>query len=98
MSERGPWGDLYDGPAPGRASCAGRSLLELLEDRLDELTWDLMVQQAAGTVDPSLSGEARGVAHAIALIRGPYNPNVDAVKAGAMSRYQDRLSALLAPA
>lgn len=87
-----------------RPQCAGRSLVQMMEDRLDEVVWDLQVHYAAGagrgTPDfdirtAELAGEARGIAQCIAFVRTPYAPDVDAIKAASLQRYQERLTALL---
>jgi hypothetical protein len=91
-NDRGPWQDDFD-PRP---ACAGRSLVQKMEDRLDEIIWDLMIMHAQG-IDPGpLAGEARGVTSCISLVRTPYAPDDEKVKADAMVRYQARLSAVVA--
>ena len=82
------------------SDCAGRSLLELMEDSLDEIVWQLALAGAhPDTPDAAtvlLRGRARGVAECIALVRTPYAPDVDAVRAAASSRYQARLALVTA--
>lgn len=95
INDRGPWGEDFD-PRP---SCAGRSLVGKMEDRLDELVVQLM---QGGVSDPgllsALKGEMRGITHCIALVRTPYAPDDEAVKNAAMDRYRARLSVLTVPA
>lgn len=97
MDERGPWRDDWD----ARPQCAGKSLLDLMEERLDEVVWEIAVERASGVADPAhvahLQGQAMGLATSIALVRTPYAPDVDAVRAAAGARYQQRL-ALAVPA
>lgn len=97
---------VNDEAAPGarldpRPQCAGRSLLQMMEDRLDQVVWDIMVLNAqapaVATMDKALlAGEASGIAQCIAFVRTPYAPDVGAVKAASMDRYQRRLAALAA--
>lgn len=94
--ERGPWGEDFD-PRP---ACAGRSLLQMMEDRLDEVVWDIMVLNATtagvATIEKSdLAGQAQGIAQCIAYVRTPYAPDVAAIKAAAMERYQRRVMAMV---
>lgn len=72
-------------------ACAGMSLLEMMEWRLDGLMEYLMQtdMETADQEDVLLKkGEAQGVATCIAIIRTPYDPNVIAVKAEAVERYE----------
>jgi hypothetical protein len=74
-------------------SCGGKSIRELMEDRLDDIIDEVM---ALGDDEPApedwkLKGEGRGVAWCIALILQPYNPDVDDVMNDAMLRYEARL-------
>ena len=83
-------GDENDG-----YSCAGRSLLEMLEDELDE-SFDRLMSGTYADDDESLNkakGRAEGLTFAIAVIRGPYAPNLDATKGQAVVRYQEREAA-----
>lgn len=77
-----------------RTECAGRSLLELMEDRLDAAVLELAVLTTQRPNDLAMlgaQGRAQGIAECIALIRTPYAPDVDAVKAAASARYQAAL-------
>jgi len=66
--------------------CAGRSLVEMMEDELDVIVNRLMTGgEAADGRDP---GRAEGVAFCIAIIRQPYNPDIDLVRNDAMLRYE----------
>ena len=89
--------------APGfdpRPACAGRSLVQRMEDRLDELIVRLMVASARQPQEivmsehnelVGLKGQALGLSECIALVRFPYQSTeegVNQVKAAAMARYQ----------
>ena len=88
-------GDEMDGK-----SCAGRSLLEMLEDELDDVMDFLMAkpgdelyEQKEEYTEEMLNrakGRAEGITFSIAIIRGPYHPNIDAVKGQAVARYRER--------
>lgn len=68
----------------------GPTILELLWERLDGLTWMLMNKCEATAIFHSreeVVGEAKGVAWCIAMMRNPIHPNMDAVRAEAMERY-----------
>lgn len=67
-------------------SCAGRSLLEMIEERLDDVVDRLM----AGEAEDTDKGAALGLAEAIAIIKNPYYPDVDVIRAEAMERYDER--------
>lgn len=101
--ERGPWGDSFD-PRP---SCAGRTLVQRMEDRLDEIIVRLMVASARQPQEivmsehnelVTLKGQALGLSECIALVRFPYvdtDTAVASVKAAAMERYQSNLAAAM---
>lgn len=46
-----------------------------------------------GVPEPSDVGEATGIARVIALFTNPYKPNLDAVRAEAMHRWEERQAA-----
>lgn len=81
---------LDDSP-PG--ACAGRSLIEMLEDQLDGY-FNTLKGLDMETADPlevaDLKGAARGVAESIAILLNPYYPNVDVVRAEAVERWEWR--------
>ena len=73
-------------------SCAGRSLLEIIEDELDD-SFDALMDKDNGYDEETLNkakGRAEGLTFAIAIIKGPYAPNIDAIKGQAVERYRDR--------
>jgi hypothetical protein len=74
--------------------CSGKSLLEMLQDRLDEYIDELMDEEAVANMKKSevakLQGTAAGLTEAIAIILMPYLPNVDGVRDAAMERYEER--------
>lgn len=75
--------------------CAGKSLVEMMEDVLDGLFLYLKQSdlEKADSLDiEAKKGEANGVAKCIAIIQNPYYPNVDSVKADAVRRYEYRES------
>lgn len=75
-------------------SCAGRSLLEMLEDELDE-SFDRLMDGTYADDPENLNkckGRAEGLTFAIAVIRGPYAPNIDATKGQAVARFQERMA------
>ena len=74
--------------------CAGKSIVEMLEDLLDGLVGWLKTADPETTPDAELQemkGRAAGVADCIAVIQNPYYPNVIQVKAAAVRRYEYRL-------
>lgn len=74
-----------------RPDCAGRSIRELIEDRLD-----VQVTEIYTTADPSVrllrTAVAEGLATALALLLNPYRPDVEAVNKTARERYHERLA------
>ena len=67
----------------------------MLEDELDE-SFDRLMSGTYADDDESLNkakGRAEGLTFAIAVIRGPYAPNLDATKGQAVVRYQEREAA-----
>lgn len=69
-------------------ACAGRSLVEIMEDELDEV-YDRLVESGADADDID-KGKAQGIALCIAIIQAPYFPNVDTVRADAVRRHEWR--------
>lgn len=77
------------GKPPG--TYAGPSLLELVWRQLDEVMDELMDARLDGREpDKVQAGTALGYAGAIAIFSNPYNPNVDAVRAEAVERWEAR--------
>jgi hypothetical protein len=74
------------GTSTRRGECAGRSIVEMMEDELDSVVERLMNGGAAD--DGRDPGRAEGMAFCIALIRQPYNPNMESVREAAMDRYE----------
>jgi hypothetical protein len=75
-----------------RPSCGGKSIMEMLWERLDEI-YVMLMGPLRGYSDGDRMksrtiGEALGIATAIAIIMNPYAPNVDAVRAEARSRWE----------
>jgi len=66
-------------------SCAGKSLVEMMEDRLDEVFSRLKTEPAEDGRDP---GRAEGIATCIAIIRNPYSPNINIIRAEAVERWE----------
>jgi hypothetical protein len=77
------------GTSSGAGECSGRSLVEMMEDELDSIVDRLMSGGAAE--DGRDPGRAEGVAFCIALVRQPYNPDIDKVREAAMLRYEESL-------
>lgn len=75
---------------PCRPTCDGRSILEMMEDELDVVMERLMSRDGAAEdgLDP---GRAQGLATAIAIIRNPYRPDMDMVRAMAVERWETAL-------
>lgn len=74
------------------ADVAGKSVLDLLWERLDAFVDELMAP-AHGGGELELAerkGHAYGMAEAIALITNPYHPDIEAVRADAMERWELR--------
>jgi hypothetical protein len=71
----------------------GKSLLDLLWEHLDHFVDDLQLVDDVAD-DSTTLWEARGRAHAaavcVALATNPYHPNVAAVKAEALERWEQR--------
>lgn len=77
--------------------CAGMSIIEHIEVQLDQVIRTLM-ESAAGEhaiTNPEdvllWRGQAQGLCEALAIIRNPYLPNIVAIKAEAMERYEAEL-------
>lgn len=68
------------------ASCAGKSIVEMLWEELDAIVDRIMSDAAAE--DGRDPGRAEGVAYAIAVINNPYGPNLDLVRGQAMERWE----------
>lgn len=60
----------------------------MLWEGLDEVVSRLKADGEGA--EPSDKGEAFGRASCIAIMTNPYNPDIDAVRAEAMRRYEDR--------
>lgn len=72
---------------------AGPSLLELLWVELDAVVDRIMGDRAThgvGAEDSGDKGEAVGLAKAISIFLNPYHPQLDAVRAEAMRRWESR--------
>ena len=70
--------------------CAGRSILEMIEDELDK-TFEWLKGNLEGQDERAIEnakGKAQGYAESLAIIRNPYYPNVNAVKAEAVERWE----------
>ena len=77
---------------PGKTigySCGGKSIKEMYEEELDAIIDRLMggEGEAADGRDP---GRAENASYFIAILINPYLPDIDAVKAAAMERYEER--------
>lgn len=64
---------------------SGKPMVELLEDKLDEIYSRLMKKSTI--ID---KGRAQGAAYAVALMRNPYNPDIDRAREEAHARWEER--------
>lgn len=77
--------------------CAGMSIIEHIEVQLDQVIRTLMENAAGEHVETDAEtvalwrGQAQGLCEALAIIRNPYLPNIVAIKAEAMERYEAEL-------
>lgn len=82
---------IDDRPA---VECAGKTIKQLIEERLDEYIDELMDDDAvAGMTEMQLSAlkhTAAGLTEALAILSKPYYPNIEAIKEEAMDRYAER--------
>lgn len=78
------------------ASCAGKSILEMMNEELDRLVGLLMTDWSTPPEEGDdeewldygeVRGQAQGVAMCIAFVLNPYHPNIEAVKDDALERY-----------
>lgn len=69
---------------------AGKSVLDLLWERLDAFVDALMEPVNHEEASEETKGRAYGMAEAIALITNPYYPDIDAVRGEAMERWGQR--------
>lgn len=84
---------------------AGRSVLDLLSEKLDEYVWGL--QEIASGLErghdvdmealAEMKGRAHGCAMALALVTNPYAPDVATVKAAALERWENTYDVPPAP-
>lgn len=74
------------------ADVAGKTVLDLLWERLDAFVDELMAPAHEGgeLERAERKGHAYGMAEAIALVNNPYHPDVDAVRGEAMERWEQR--------
>lgn len=83
-------GDFLRGKS---VSCAGKSLMEIMEDELD-VAMDWLMDEEPHCLDGYLTenwkGRAQALAWCIALVLQPYEPNIDGVKGSAVVRYRIR--------
>lgn len=69
-----------------RPECSGKSVTDLLKDELVVITDRLL---SGGTAEDGKDpGRAEGVAFAIAVLENPYRPDIMAVKAENMVRWE----------
>ena len=74
-------------------ACQGRSLVEMMEDQLDGVfNWlkDTDMNREDPLAVKEMQGRAQGIAECLAIIQSPYAPNVNAVKADAVRRWEWR--------
>lgn len=68
------------------SAVSGKSILDLLWEKLDNAVDDLMYDPNAIRT----KGYALGMAEAIACVEDPYSQDVDDVRGEAMARWQER--------
>lgn len=87
-----------------RPSCGGKSILEMIWDQLMEVYEELATSRPLVIDDfhedrcrredameyGQVRGQALGLATAIAILVNPYAPNVDAVRAEAKTRWEEK--------
>jgi hypothetical protein len=66
-------------------SCAGRSIIEIIWEDLDDVMDRLMAEPTDAD-----KGEALGLARALATMMNPYEKNVDSIRGEAFERWQER--------
>lgn len=69
-------------------SAAGKSLIQLLQEKLDEVISNLYDESLSDEYE-RLRGQAYGIAYALALIENPYLLDIELVKSKAMDRRQE---------
>lgn len=79
---------------PHRPTCDGLSVLEMIEAELDAIMERLMAPEGAQAEDGRDPGRAEGLAVAIAIIRNPYRPDLDLVRAMAVERWEAKVAEL----
>lgn len=70
--------------------CEGRTPLARLEALIDEVMVQYLDYENTDTADARLRGVLYGLCWSVALIKNPYYPDLDAVKAAASRRYEAR--------
>lgn len=87
--------------AEGRSvSCAGKSIIEMLQDRLDLCIYTLMTdwvgKPPANDEEREelllLKGRAQGLTEALTIFDNPYYPDQQRIKNEAMLRYEARIA------
>lgn len=68
---------------------AGRSILEMLWQRLDGLVSEAYLYSPR-PAPAALAGEIKGVIECIAIMTNPYLPNPKAIRQEAITRYKER--------
>jgi hypothetical protein len=80
-------------PGAGYPTAKGKSILEILWDRLIDTIDILETERGAGENGPSINrirGLAEGIAWSIAVMtHSPRDPDIDAIKAEAMERWEE---------
>jgi hypothetical protein len=76
----------------GHGDQAGRSIIEMIWEQLDEAVNNLHEPEVTGNPfgHALLKGRALGLAEALAVLQSPYAPDVDEIRAQAASRYEAR--------
>lgn len=77
-------------PNGKRPSGAGRSIVEMLAEHLDQAIAELATVGPEHPARGRLTGMAHAFALSVAIMRNPYDPPLDAVKLEARERWKAR--------
>lgn len=77
-------------PNGKRPSGAGRSIIEILVEHLDDSVTELAIIGPEHPARKTLAGMAHAFALSVAIMRNPYDPPIDDVKAEARARWKAR--------
>lgn len=84
---------MYKGQDAGSTGHAGASIYELIWAELDHVMDALMQAQPHGATPEeaaALRNQAIGLARALAILTNPYAPDIDAIRAQAVERWETK--------